>query len=134
METRIFKEPRGFMRCLQFIFAIFAFATCAHFSNSFGYDITCIKSPDVQTRVIHNYSYPFRLDHEEPFIFKCPNESRSDPMDLYPPGDFKSDSEFFVFTGVISMLASLGCLVVYVFFSEFYASEDKKAPMIVSYQ
>jgi len=37
---------------------------------------------------------------------------------------------FFVFTGVLSFLAAMAILVVYVFFSEMYFSESKMAPMI----
>lgn len=130
MDTRVFKEPRGFMRCLQFFFAIFAFSTCAHFSNQYGYNIICINSPDQPIRVVHSYSYPFRMDHEEGIPFQCPVNDTQAVKKLTSPGDFKSDAEFFVFTGVISMLGSIACLIVYVFFSELYANEDKKAPMI----
>ena len=48
------------------------------------------------------------------------------------PGDFQSDAQFFVFTGVIAWLGATGCLVIYVFFSQKYLDDDKKAPMIVS--
>ena len=48
------------------------------------------------------------------------------------PGDFKSDAEFFVFTGVVAFLASIGSIVVYVFFSGLYMGEEKKFPFYVS--
>jgi hypothetical protein len=48
------------------------------------------------------------------------------------PGDFSSDAQFFVFTGVLSFLVTMGILVVYVFFSEMYFADSKMAPMIVS--
>ena len=50
----------------------------------------------------------------------------------HQPGDFKSDAQFFVFTGVIAWLGSTACLAYYVFFSQRYLDDDKKAPMIVS--
>ncbi len=49
-----------------------------------------------------------------------------------PPGDFSSDAQFFVFTGVISFLATMAILVVYVFFAPIYESDDKKPPLYVS--
>lgn len=52
---------------------------------------------------------------------------------MSPPGDYTSDAQFFVFTGVVSFLATMILLVVYVFFSPAYESADKKAPMIVSW-
>ena len=48
-----------------------------------------------------------------------------------PPGDFASDAQFFVFTGVISFLATMAILGLYVFASALYDKEDKKAPLIV---
>merc|ERR1712008_203523 len=33
MNTRVFKEPRGFMRCVQWFFAIVAFGCCCDFST-----------------------------------------------------------------------------------------------------
>ena len=55
------------------------------------------------------------------------------PFYMYPAGDFSSDAQFFVFTGVISFLGTMGSLVVYVFFAEMYLSEQKRAPMFVSF-
>lgn len=49
------------------------------------------------------------------------------------PGDFQSDAQFFVFTGVIAWLGATACLVIYVFFSQKYLGDDKKAPMVVCY-
>jgi len=46
------------------------------------------------------------------------------------PGDFSSDAQFFVFTGVIAWLGATACLVIYVFFSQRYLDDDKKAPLI----
>ena len=57
METHVLKEPRGFMRVLQWFFAICAFATCANFSTFLQYDIMC---GDAKESVRHNVSYPFR--------------------------------------------------------------------------
>ena len=53
---------------------------------------------------------------------------------MYLPGDFSSDAQFFVFVGVISFLGTMVSLAVYVFFSDLYMSEQKKAPMVVSRQ
>ena len=50
----------------------------------------------------------------------------------FQPGDFSSDAEFFVFTGVIAWLGASACLVIYVFFSPMYLDDSKKAPMFVS--
>ena len=70
-----------------------------------------------------------RLDHDSPQNVTC-GSLKSYLM--YPPGDFSSDAQFFVFTGVVSFLGTMASLVVYVFFSEMYLSEQKRAPMFVS--
>jgi len=126
MNTRVFKEPRGFMRCVQWFFAIVAFACCCDFSTYVEYTVECNKEPTTVQHVKHEFSYPFQLDHVPPETVNCSTTSKS--MQL--PGDFSSDAQFFVFTGVLSFLATMGILVVYVFFSEMYFSESKMAPMI----
>ena len=79
----------------------------------------------------------FRLDHgkaivEDPSkqtnLNQCFNETKAN----YQPGDFSSDAQFFVFTGVIAWLGATGCLVIYVFFSHRYLDDSKTAPMFVS--
>ena len=70
----------------------------------------------------------FRLDHVPAETVTCGDKTKQ--MQL--PGDFSSDAQFFVFTGVLSFLATMGILVVYVFFSDMYFAESKMAPMIVS--
>jgi len=124
MNTRVFKEPRGFMRCVEWFFAIVAFACCCDFSTYVEYEVDC-RGEDPQT-VRHEFSYPFQLDHVPEKTVTCGDTTKA--MQL--PGDFSSDAQFFVFTGVLSFLATMAILVVYVFFSEMYFSESKMAPMI----
>jgi len=40
MNTEVLKEPRGFIRCLQWLFAIVAFAACANFGTTMHYKVT----------------------------------------------------------------------------------------------
>jgi len=127
MNTRVFKEPRGFMRCVEWFFAIVAFACCCDFSTYIEYSVTCrneTQKPDVKN-VTHEFSYPFQLDHMPAQEVKCGTQTKS--MQLF--GDFSSDAQFFVFTGVISFLGTMATLAIYVFLSEKYFSESKKWPM-----
>ena len=78
----------------------------------------------------YNCTIYLRLDHVRADI--------SEPSDCYDnikaqtqPGDFQSDAQFFVFTGVVAWLGATVCLIIYVFFSQKYLDDDKKAPMIV---
>ena len=70
----------------------------------------------------------FRLDHDPGVNVICGNTTNLEQM----AGDFSSDAQFFVFTGVLSFLGTMACLVVYLFFPEMYYNENKKAPMFVS--
>ena len=71
----------------------------------------------------------YRLDHEPAINANC---GGTKTFEMYLPGDFSSDAQFFVFVGVISFLGTMVSLAVYVFFSDMYMSEQKKAPMVVS--
>ncbi|XP_069693081.1 synaptophysin-like protein 2 isoform X2 [Periplaneta americana] len=112
INLSVFKEPRGVMRILQFIFSICAFATTTGFSSSVYVTVNCPESKPEPYRL--DYSYPFRLDHV-PEITVC---NRS----LHLIGDFSSDAQFFVATGVLSFLYCIGIAVVYVMFDALYQS------------
>ena len=60
MDTEVLKEPRGFIRCLQWLFALVAFATCANFSTSCGYTVTCKDTGLDKIVVDHPIYYPFK--------------------------------------------------------------------------
>jgi len=135
MDTEVLKEPRGFIRCLQWLFALVAFATCANFSTNCGYTVTCKDTTLKPIRVDHPMYYPFKLDSVEPKITN-PN-GNTDVSACFDkdkaknqPGDFSSDAQFFVFTGVVAWLGATGSLIIYVFFSQKYLDDDKKVPMI----
>jgi hypothetical protein len=60
MDTGVLKEPRGFMRILELLFAIVAFAACADFSTYMEYNVQCDPNqPQAIIPVRHNFSYPF---------------------------------------------------------------------------
>jgi len=136
MNTEVLKEPRGFIRILEWFFALIAFATVANFTTSCGYTITCNVSGKEwkPIKITHQVYYPFQLDHgkaiiedpnNEPNLTQCFDTTKVDMQ----PGDFSSDAQFFVFTGVIAWLGATACLVIYVFFSHRYLDDSKTAPM-----
>merc|ERR1711976_821726 len=128
MDTRVLKEPRGFMRCLEWLFAIIAFSLCCDFATHVEYTVDCQNDGTRTTRHYkHNFSYPFKLDHEPAINANC---GGTKTFEMYLPGDFSSDAQFFVIVGVISFLGTMVSLAVYVFFSDMYMSEQKKAPMV----
>ena len=60
MNTRVFKEPRGFMRCVQWFFAIVAFGCCCDFSTHVDYTVECTLPANSSQKVTHVFSYPFQ--------------------------------------------------------------------------
>lgn len=128
MDTAVLKEPRGFIRCLEWLFAVIAFATCAHFSTKAVYAVECQGKGNTTTLVEHVISYPFKLDETKAKLNQTPTCFNPDDVEQFP-GDAKSDAVFFVFTGVIAWLGATACLVIYIFFSQKYLDESKKGPM-----
>lgn len=129
MNTDVLKEPRGFMRILQCFFAMVAFATCANYSVTTSWQIICKNNTTVTPPALqqNTFNYPFRLDHIQPVDATC-DGTKPHTITLRQPGDFKSDAEFFVFTGVVAFLGSMASIVVYVFFSGLYLDDQKKFP------
>jgi len=124
------KEPRGFLRLIQWFIAMLAFATCCDFSVKFGFTVSC---QDNSTYYFNTTaSYPFRLDHGVPTEYPeplCGNKTDTKKEFTFP-GDFSSDAQFFVFIGVIVWLYSMASLVLYVFYSNLYTDEQKSYPKV----
>ena len=90
-----------------------AFATCADFSTTTSFNISCVNTNAnvTGTTVTTVAKYPFSLDHNVPqegrFGDNLPcgvSKQPSKDMEITFPGNFSSDAEFFVFIGVISWL------------------------------
>lgn len=60
MELRVLKEPRGFIRILEFFLAILAFACCVDFTTYMQYEVTCTHGDGVPKPYRHNATYPFK--------------------------------------------------------------------------
>lgn len=129
LNFRVLKEPRGFIRVLQFVFAIFAFATTSGFGTTSVFSITCTQK-EAPFNVAVQFGYPFRMSY---FPFKVPTSCPinvdvvMDTIEL--PFNFASNAEFFVATGVLSFLYCVGILGIYLFSSKMYA-ENQTVPIL----
>ena len=113
----VFKEPRGFIRCLELLFAVVAFATLANFSTKISINIICKNSTDINNvdDTFHQFdrsvSYPFKVNNLDPIDVEkenvCNIKVKPGDETIRFLGDFSSDAQFFVFTGVISFLYSM---------------------------
>ncbi|XP_066997390.1 synaptophysin isoform X2 [Anabrus simplex] len=108
----VFREPRGVMRILQFVFSICAFATTTGYTN----EVT-LSCKNMTETVVLDFDYPFKLDY---VIEDLPPRCSAHPLRLY--GNFSSDAQFFVATGVLSLLYCVAIVLVYVMLDAMYQS------------
>ena len=106
-----------------------------HMYSVWGLDISIYIKTQKCIQLISIFTVLFRLDHAKNQTASCINKTSGANITktMQLSGDFSSDAQFFVFTGVLSFLGTMASLVIYVFFSDMYFSESKKAPMIVSF-
>ncbi|BFZ08543.1 hypothetical protein BsWGS_11582 [Bradybaena similaris] len=115
----VFKEPLGFIKVLEFVLSIFAFATTTSHETSTTFTTKC-NGTDVHTRF--SYGYPYQL---EDVCFGIPlcSSDKSDKFCLLAGS--KSSAEFYVFVGVIVFLYCLAALVVYIVFDDTYRKNNR---------
>ena len=65
LDIEVFKEPRGFIRALEFFFAIVAFSTLANFSTEFSFDIKCKNATLDDQKILVQVHYPFNIASTE---------------------------------------------------------------------
>ncbi|XP_035243027.1 synaptoporin isoform X1 [Anguilla rostrata] len=122
----VLKLPLGFIRVLEWLFAIFAFATCGGYSGQLRVSVDCVNKTDSNLSIGINFAYPFRL-HQ--VYFDAPSCQGKRHERLFLIGDYSSSAEFFVTIAVFAFLYSLLATVVYIFFQNKYR-ENNRGPLI----
>ncbi|XP_039878593.1 synaptophysin-like isoform X1 [Simochromis diagramma] len=122
----VLKVPLGFIKVLQWFFAIFAFSTCGSYSGMFKIAVECKSWVQSDLSIEVEFEYPFRL-HQE--YFDAPTCKSEYKERVFLTGDYSSSAEFFVTIGVFAFLYSTAALTIYVFFFEKY-KENNKGPLI----
>ncbi|XP_007897609.1 synaptophysin-like protein 1 isoform X1 [Callorhinchus milii] len=127
MNLEPLREPLGFIKVLEWVFAIFAFATCGGYSGQSVVNMTCPEViPLETTQIVVSFSYPFRLNKIAYDAPGCINHT--EPQKLYLQGDLSPSSEFFVTIGAFAFLCSLAALVLYLGYHSTYQA-SKKLPI-----
>ncbi|XP_077581674.1 synaptoporin [Stigmatopora nigra] len=123
---QVLKLPLGFIRVLEWLFAIFAFATCGGYSGQLRISVDCMEKASSNLSIAIDFAYPFRL-HQ--VFFEAPMCEGMMRERLFLIGDYSSSAEFFVTIAVFAFLYSLVATVVYIFFRDKY-HENIKGPLI----
>ncbi|KAL3852777.1 hypothetical protein ACJMK2_016408 [Sinanodonta woodiana] len=123
-NVAVFKEPRGFIKPIQWILSIFAFATTVgvHTDLVFNMKFEYFDNATNQSfgHVARKIEYPFNLEALDSWIIKCNTSSVITTLSFSLLQGSKSSAEFFVFVGVIVFLYCLAALVVYIFLDNVY--------------
>ncbi|XP_006902771.1 PREDICTED: synaptophysin-like [Elephantulus edwardii] len=124
-QFRVVKEPLGFVKVLQWVFAIFAFATCGSYSGELQLSVECANKTESDLSIEVKFEYPFRL-HQ--VYFDTPT-CGGGTTKVFLVGDYSSSAEFFVTVAVFAFLYSMGALATYIFLQNKYR-ENNKGPML----
>ncbi|XP_073681885.1 synaptophysin-like protein 2a [Garra rufa] len=116
------KEPLGFIRILEWVFTICAFATTGGYVGS---SVLTIECGEKKEDVIAHFGYPFRLQSQPYVINHCNHTTNT----TYLQGDFSSSAEFFVCVGVFGFLYCTFTVILYLGYQQVYR-ESNRGPVI----
>ncbi|XP_072616050.1 synaptophysin-like protein 1 [Vulpes vulpes] len=122
------KEPLGFIKVLEWIASIFAFATCGGFKGKTEIQVTCPSLTENKT-ITAAFAYPFRLNEAsflaQPDVNVCDVNWKSYVL----IGDYSSSAQFYVTFAVFVFLYCIAALLLYVGYTSLYR-DSRKLPMI----
>ncbi|XP_032544318.1 synaptophysin-like protein 1 [Chiroxiphia lanceolata] len=121
-DFSMFLEALGFVKVLEWIFAIFALATCGGFRGETTLLVSC--KGVVNKTVTAAFAYPFRLNTVE-FRAPDPKGCAGTWTDVHLVGNFSSSAQFFVTLGALVFLYCIAALVVYIGYNHVYQQNNK---------
>ncbi|XP_072279831.1 synaptophysin-like protein 2 isoform X3 [Pyxicephalus adspersus] len=129
LHWRRLEEPLGFVKLLEWLFAIFAFGSCGSFSGETAAVVMCkVTETQTDTDLISvSFSYPFRLYRQR---YEMPTCGDIEARVLHLSGDFSAPAEFFVTLSVFAFLYSMFALSIYLIFHERY-TQIRRVPIVL---
>ncbi|KAF5901514.1 synaptophysin-like protein 1, partial [Clarias magur] len=118
------KEPLGFIRLLEWVFVIFAFASTVDYSGNTSFNIQCEGTKPIH-EINVSFKYPFRLNAQKFDVPKCNTSKTGEMIPYHLIGDFSSSAQFFVGVGVLGFLYCTIILVVYVGYQHMYRESNR---------
>ncbi|XP_077459095.1 synaptophysin-like protein 1 [Stigmatopora argus] len=125
LDLGLLKEPIGFIRVLEWVFTIFAFATTGGYSGTTHFRVECPGSKDpIDVKPV--FGYPFRL---AAYPYEIPLCDGSAKNHTFLQGDFSSSAEFFVCVGVFGFLYCTATLILYLGYQHVYR-QTTRGPLL----
>ncbi|XP_004839735.2 synaptophysin-like protein 1 isoform X2 [Heterocephalus glaber] len=118
------QEPLGFIKVLEWIAAIFSFATCGGFKGKTEILVSCNGTKN--ETVTATFGYPFRLNQAS---FQSPSSVCGVDWKRHVLiGDYSSSAQFYVTFAVFVFLYCIATLLLYVGYTNLYR-DSRKLPM-----
>ncbi|XP_036373939.1 synaptophysin-like protein 1 [Megalops cyprinoides] len=115
------REPLGFIKILEWLAAIFAFASCGGYSGRTVVSLFCREGKNETLDT--TFAYPFRLNQ----VLLVKNNAtlcNRTVAETHLMGDSASSAEFFVAIGVLAFLYCMAALLVYLGYMHVYRDSD----------